>query len=250
MVGVSLDMPRSTLFAPPVLSAILLLPVPGAGQDHYTPPDHGTFTLVLQDHVSEDGLVDYKAIGNDIRFRRYVAMLERFTPLPEWSREERMAWWINAYNAFTIRLVVDNLPLASIIALDAPFKQEFIRLKGTAWSLDGIENEALRRGFGDPRIHFTLVCASRSCPVLQREAYTAARLHEQLDTAARRFLADPARNHITPDRLELSMLFDWFRDDFTDGETLQQFVARYTDVHISPDAEVLFLDYDWQLNGR
>ena len=161
-----------------------------------------------------------------------------------------MAWWINAYNAFTIRRIVDNLPLSSIIALDAPFKQEFIRLKGTDWSLDRIEREALMKGFGDPRVHFTLVCASRSCPVLQREAYTAARLNDQLDTAARRFLNDPARNRIATDRLELSMIFDWYRADFIDDGTLQQFVARHTDVDVMPDAEVLFLDYDWRLNGR
>lgn len=243
-------MPRSTLFALPTLAALLLSPASGVGQAHYTAPDHGTFTLVLQDHVSDDGLVDYSAIGKDTRFQRYIAMLERFTPLPEWSREERMAWWINAYNALTIRLVSDDLPVERITDLEEPFKREVVRVRGEAWSLDRIEREALMKGFGDPRVHFALVCASRSCPALPREAFTADRLNEQLEAAGHRFLADPVRNRIASDRLELSMIFDWYRRDFTDGETLQQFVARHTDVDVRPDAEVLFLDYDWRLNGR
>ena len=230
--------------------------------------EHAQWTRLLRRYVS-DGLVDYAALKRDGRpaldaYLRSLESVER-SELEAWPRADQLAFWINAYNAYTVKLILDHHPLRSIRSIgllpSSAFRKKFIPLEraaGRKLSLDDIEHRILREEFNEPRIHFAIVCASRSCPVLRDEAYRGRGLDAQLDDAAREFLRDPARNRYdaASRTLYLSSIFKWFRGDFESAAgTLPAFVARYVD---EPTAEALrhdgvrveFLDYDWSLNER
>jgi hypothetical protein len=171
-----------------------------------------------------------------------------------------MAFLINAYNAFTVEKVLTRYPdLASIRDFGRffgnPFADRFFTLLGRAASLDDVEHGMLRRRYADARVHFAVNCASVGCPMLREEAYAGDRLERQLDEQAVRFLSDRSRNRVRGARLEVSKIFDWFREDF---QPLEQYLARYAEVLADnpPDRQrvaarglpVTFLDYDWSLN--
>jgi hypothetical protein len=188
------------------------------------------------------------------------------------DKPQQLAFLINAYNAFTVELILTRWPrLASIkdlgSFLQSPWKPKWITLLGNPVSLDDIEHEMLRqRGrYDDPRVHFAVNCASIGCPALREEAFVAERLDAQLDEQTRRFLADRSRNRYNPskDRLEVSKIFDWFGEDFRAGYrgigSLPAFLARHAELLADKPADreriramtvaIDFLDYDWQLNG-
>ena len=212
--------------------------------------DHAPWEKLLQKHVDAAGMVNYAAIGKDPAFAAYLKQLAAAQPSGSWSTNERKAFWINAYNACTIKLIVDHPGAMSIKDIDSPWKTKFFSIGGVQMDLDHIEHIELRKNLKDPRIHFGIVCASFSCPQLWNHAYTAAALDKQLDDAARRFINDPLRNKITAGNVELSRIFDWFKGDFTDGQSLIAFLNRYAGKPIALDAEVDFLDYDWRLNAQ
>jgi len=183
------------------------------------------------------------------------------------SRPQQMAFLINAYNAFTIELVLTEYPklksikdLGSIIS--SPWKKTFYRLLGEPRNLDWIEHEQLRARYNDPRIHTAIVCASIGCPALKPEAYTAERLDRQLEDGMRRFLGDRTRNRAAAGKLEVSSIFKWFREDFEKGhqgfrklaDVFTRYAAQLSDepaVQEQLKAQQLtpeFLDYDWSLN--
>ena len=167
-----------------------------------------------------------------------------------------MAYWINAYNAFTVKLIVDHYPVQSIkdIKNGIPFVNtvwdiKFIEIEEAVYDLNNIEHGILRPKFQDPRIHFAVNCASVSCPKLWNRAYTAKGLGEQLDRAARDFLRDERRNVIAEDRVQLSKIFSWYGMDFKKkGKSLIEYLNQYSPVQIQPDAEVDYLEYNWNLN--
>jgi hypothetical protein len=234
---------------------------PQSAFDH----EHRSWTAILARYV-RDGSVDYRGLADrgQPALDAYLTALSAASPAESgWTREERLAFWMNAYNAFTIRLILDHYPLPSIRSIGflplAAFRTKFIPLGAgrTPISLNVIENEILRKQFQDARIHFAIVCASKSCPALHSEAYRSSVLDPQLDAAARAFLDDPPKNRWDPASrtLYLSSIFKWFRDDFERaGQTLPVFVGRYlrqpaTDLERGK-VRVAFLDYDWSLNGR
>jgi len=178
-----------------------------------------------------------------------------------------MAFLINAYNAFTVELILTGYPklksikeLGSLIS--SPWKKSFFKLLGEPRTLDWIEHEQLRPKYQDPRIHTAIVCASIGCPALRPEAFTPDRLESQLEDGMRRFLGDRTRNRSSAGKLEVSSIFKWFREDFEQGHQgfnrLEDVFARYA-MQLSADAAVqdqlrarrltpVFLDYDWSLN--
>ena len=216
----------------------------------------------------QDGLVDYEGLKRDGRPRldAYLGGLEtQAGRWDAWARHERLAFWVNAYNAYMIRLVLEHHPIAEVRSIGgvfggATFRRRFIPLgsAGGSVSLDDIEHWRLRSEFNDARIHFAVVCASRSCPALRPDAYQPALLDAQLDEAARRFLADRSKNRYDPDTntLWLSAIFDWFREDFErDAGTLPGFVMRHlpaSDLAVvrARRPRIRFLKYDWTLNAR
>lgn len=205
---------------------------------------------LLQAHVDREGNVDYRGMKADARFNTCVNAFSAIKMGGDWSRAQKMAYWINAYNVFTVKLIVDNYPLKSITDLKEPWKQKFITLDGKKYSLNQIENEILRPQFNDARIHFAINCASFSCPKLNNRAFFASSLDKVLDTLTRQFLKDTSRNKITATSVEISKIFDWYGVDFnTGGKTVIDFLNRYG-MGVKPGTEVKYMEYDWSLNGK
>ncbi len=210
--------------------------------------DHSTWTVFLNNYVSPTGNVHYKAIkANENELTTYLNQLSEIRPDSSWTKNETLAYWINAYNAFTIKLIIDNYPLKSIKDIRNPWDKDFIKIGEETMSLGHIEHEILRK-MNEPRIHFAIVCASVSCPKLKNNAYTAATLDLQLSKAAEVFLKDPNRNIITKNSVQLSRIFKWFSSDFQQEGSLIEFLNKYSQLKISKDAKVKFKDYNWNLN--
>ncbi len=217
---------------------------------------HAAFHNLLQVSV-RDGQVDYPAFQADPQFGAYLAQLDRIDPRGLDTDADRLAFWINAYNAFAIKGILDGLTPAPYLGWYRYFKARDYVVGGARVNLYDLEHEILRKQFQEPRVHFAIVCASISCPALQPWAYEGTVLDRQLDEAARRFVNDPAKNRFDPGKrvAALSKIFDWFEEDFAAAGSVQQFLARYVE-----DAElarglrdglyrVEYLEYDWSLNG-
>ncbi len=223
--------------------------------------DHSRFDAVLKEYVSpEGGWVDYAGlVKNQDNLNAYIESLA-VAPIDDLGRNERLALLINAYNAFTLRLILDHYPVKSIKDIPSVQRWDAKRwiLGGQTVSLNEIEHEWIRPNFVEPRIHFALVCAAVGCPPLRHEAYTGSSLEEQLEDQAvyththeRWFRYDP-KNH----QLWLTSLYDWYGDDFRQvAGSIIAYAARYsTALQQALDAgekpKVHFLDYDWSLNSK
>lgn len=210
--------------------------------------NHNHWTSLLETHVDSKGNVDYKGFANDLdKLDIYLNLLSENKPQNSASKEEKLAYWINVYNAFTAKLIVNHYPVKSIKDIKQPWDQKFFKIDGEAMSLNHVEHEILRK-MNEPRIHFAIVCASYSCPKLQNKAFTADNLDEQLTNATKEFLADETRNKISEKSIKISKIFDWFKKDFTQDGSLFDFLNKYTDVTISPKAKKRYLEYNWALN--
>lgn len=225
------------------------------------PVSHDQWDQLLHKHVATDGGVNYQGFLQDsVALNSYLALLSTAHPnAKNWTRDEQIAYWINAYNAFTVKLIVDEYPVNSIkdIKNGIPFVNtvwdiKFIKIEKAEYDLNNIEHGILRPKYDEPRVHFALNCASYSCPRLRNEAYVAERLEEQLSDQARLFLADQRKNVITdPSRVQLSKIFNWFSGDFTKGkQTLVGFINQYSPVQLTDDTEIEYMDYDWRLNSQ
>lgn len=212
-------------------------------------PDHSAWDHLLQRYVRPDGTVDYPGFAGDrASLEAYLKDMSTHAPDPGWTRNRLLAYFINLYNALTVKLIVDHYPLKSIRDLADPWGRVLIALDGRAFSLDEIEHKVLRP-MGEPRIHFAINCASRSCPALQRRAFTEDALEAQLEAATRAFINDPAHNRIGPRSASLSRLFSWYRGDFEKAAgSLPAFLNPYLAPPLEPDCRIRFLRYDWKLN--
>ncbi|UZO81243.1 DUF547 domain-containing protein [Aquimarina sp. ERC-38] len=213
--------------------------------------DHNLWDQALLLNVSDDGQVDYEGFMQDSSLLyRYFAQLSANPPQESWSREEKLAYWINAYNAYTIKLIIDSYPVKSIKDIKDPWEKEFFKISGEWYSLGQLEHEILRK-FGDPRIHFAINCASYSCPVVWNRAYTASNVDEALDTQTRQFINDPTRNIITKNQVKVSKIFTWFKKDFkVNGGDVVDFINKYANVKIAKQSNKGYTDYNWSLNAR
>ena len=222
--------------------------------------DHRDFDELLQRHVEADGLVDYAALAADpAPLRAYVARLGT-APFSELSRDSKLALLINAYNAFTLQLIVEHYPLDSIHSIPAQDRWDSQRweVAGGRYSLDQIENELIRPNFREDRIHFALVCAAMGCPVLRTEAYSGQRIEEQLERQARSVHEDPRwfRFDEAEGLVWLTQVYSWYASDFEQlhGSVLAA-AARYSAVLRNALDEgrplrIRWLPYDWALNER
>ncbi|MDP5081888.1 MAG: DUF547 domain-containing protein [Winogradskyella sp.] len=211
--------------------------------------DHALFNDLLQKHVSNAGNVNYIGFKNDSNtLQRYIELLKTYQPSDSWTKNDKLAYWINAYNALTIDLVIRNYPLKSIKDIKDPWDQRLWQF-GEKWlNLNAIEHEILRK-MDEPRIHFAIVCASISCPKLENEAFTAAKLEDQLTNATMVFLMDKSKNELSEDTIKISKIFKWFKSDFEQGGSLIDFLNEYSDITISEKAKKSFTDYNWDLNN-
>ena len=221
------------------------------------PVDHQLWDELLQAHVSPNGNVDYKGfIQDSLKLNRYLDQLKRNHPNPDnWSQEEQLAYWINAYNAFTIELVNQYYPVESIkdIKKGIPFINsvwdlKFIQIEEATYDLNNIEHGIIRARFEEPRIHFALNCASFSCPQLHDRAFLPQQLEEQLEMVTKRFINDPTKNVIGTEQVQLSKIFSWYGGDFKKNGTKIDFINQYATNKIPENAKLDFLPYNWSLN--
>jgi hypothetical protein len=271
-------LPSGRTFSLLFLILVPLAPlVPGelSGQEL---PDHEDFTRVL-DEVVRMPLVDYQHLQeNRDGLDRYVDALYRTSEssLEAAPREDQLAFWINAYNACMLRLVIDHYPIEtgraglfgririrvagypdnSVWQIRDVFTRDHCPVAGAHRSQDEIEHEIIRPRFDEPRIHFAVNCAARSCPPVWPMAYTGPELDAQLDRAVRHLMAgknDFQLQEGDPPILRLNRVMDWYAEDFGGHEGLKEFFADYLDPErrelvLAPETRVEFFDYDWTLN--
>lgn len=221
--------------------------------------DHSNWDRLLKKHVTDEGWVNYKDFRSDrVQLQSYLEYLSNNPPGQNWSRNDKIAYWINVYNAFTIELILKHYPVESIKDIgsiiqipfiNTPWDIKFIKIGDKEYDLNNIEHSILREKFNEPRIHFALNCASRSCPKLRREAYVGKKLDQQLDEMAIEFINDPSRNIISRHEVQLNKIFSWYKGDFTEGQSLIEYINRYSRIKVNEDAEISYLDYDWSLNS-
>jgi len=265
-----------------VIALVASTDVATQGFDH----EHAAWTALLNMHVvlvdgGKSSRVHYAGFPQGrARLKGYLDSLSKVTQaeFDGWSKPQRMAFLINAYNAFTVEKILTRYPKINSIwdfgkIFGNPFKDRFFTLLGREFTLDGIEHETLRKpgAYDEPRVHFAVNCASIGCPMLREEAYVAERLDAQLEEQARRFLSDRSRNRYNPGtgRLEVSRIFEWFKEDWSSGyrgfegksapvRSREQYFSGYAAL-LADDAqnrkaiedqkaELRFLDYDWTLN--
>ena len=205
---------------------------------------------ILKAHVTPGGVVDYQGIAENKDFKKAIELLASEAPTDKWEKNAAKAHWINLYNAFTVKLIVDNMPIASIKDIDEPWKKPFITIGGANYSLDQIEHEILRKNFTDARIHFALNCASFSCPVLHNAAFRADGLDEKLTKLTVEFLNDINRNQISGPLANVSQIFEWYASDFEAEGGVRAFIAKYRGREIPESVKLKYIPYDWKLNGK
>ncbi len=237
--------------------------------------DHSDWSHVLSENVVAAGnstQVNYAGVEKSAQLlQRYLDSLASVSQpqFDSWTKSEQLAFLLNAYNAWTVKLVLSDYKKIKSIKelgslLHSPWKKTFIPLFGKTLSLDDIEQGLIRGSdrYQEPRIHFAANCASIGCPALRNEAYTGGHLDVQLEDQTRRFLRDKTRNFVSNDSLKLSSIFKWYREDFENGwrdsQSLEDFLGIYVvELMLSPsqieklrngDFDIEFLDYNWNLN--
>ena len=212
--------------------------------------DYINLTKFLSTHVSSSGRVNYTGIAKDKnKLNSIIDEFETNYPVANWTKNQKLSYWINAYNLFTIKLIVDNYPVASIKNITAkPWDKKFILLGSNKLSLNNIEHNIIRKQNNEPRVHFALNCASESCPVLLNMAYRESILSSQLTAQTKKFLFDNSKNDFSDsNNIKISKIFDWYKSDFTNNGTLINFLNTYLrDKLQSPVID--YLDYSWSLN--
>lgn len=217
---------------------------------------HQTWNELLSRNVDSLGHVNYQGfIDEKETFHSYLCALEKEAPKDDWTESEKLAYWINAYNAFTVELIIDNYPVETIkdlggklFKVNTAWDIKFIKIEGVEYDLNNIEHGIIRKDFEEPRIHFAVNCASVSCPKLRNEAYVGSKLDEQLDDQVRDFLSDESRNIVGSETAKLSKIFKWFSGDFTKKMTLNEFINQYTEVKLTDSTVIDYFEYDWNLN--
>ncbi len=267
-----------------VISAILA--IAGTVRADDLPFSYDSYAAALEESVDDGGMVNYKNLKANRKsldtFVGTIGKLDRKT-YEKWTEAEKIAFWVNAYNALTLRAIIDHYPIKSSWTKSLVYPKNSIRqiygvwdklqfvIMGKKMTLNSIEHDVVRKKFQEPRIHMALVCAAMGCPQLRREPYTGAELDEQLDEQARKFLGDRTKFRIDRDggRIQLSSIFEWFADDFVKGygtdsrfegrskseRAVLNFISGYLDHEeanylAGERSRILYIKYDWSLNEQ
>lgn len=210
---------------------------------------HAIFDGMCKKYVSESGKVNYAGWkSEESKLDQYLDHLAQTPPAASWSKDAKLAYWINAYNAFTIKLILKNFPVSSIAKLHngKPWDQKWIKIGKDLYSLNNIEHDIIRPTFNEPRIHFAVNCAAKSCPPINNKAWTESNLEQELERVSREFINNKNLNQITTNSAKLSKIFEWYRQDFGD---LVDFINKYSSTKVNKGAPIDFIEYDWALNG-
>jgi hypothetical protein len=211
------------------------------------------FNLLLKENISNDGVVNYKSIINQKeKLVSYIQYLEKTSPAKNWSPNKTKAFWINAYNAYTILTIVNNYPVKSILDIKTDGKDAWhipnALVGGKKYTLNDIEHIQLREKFNDPRIHVGVNCASFSCPPIANFAFTEANVEAELERLMKKFVNDPKRNSLTAKKVSLSKIFEWYKSDFTQKGSLIDYLNSYSKITLSKKTKIAYLEYNWSLN--
>lgn len=223
-------------------------------------PDFAILDGLLKKNVDAKGQVDYSTwkAKDEAELDRWLALAAEAKPDEFPTRGDRLAFWINAYNAGTLKRVLKHWPVTDVSKIPDFFKTKDLKIAGNLMSLDDIEHGVIRKIFGDPRVHASLVCAGTSCPVLKPGAYSGAKLDAELDEGMRAFLADPTRNRFDPktNTIYLSEIFKWYAQDFQlESGSLIAFIKPYAPKEAQemlerPEVKIEYLKYNFLLNGK
>lgn len=237
-------------------TALFALPTTSASAEIF---DHSGFHALLRANVNSHGAVNYKAFGESPEFRVYLDRLAK-ADISTLSRNAKLAFWINAYNASTIAGVLRKPGLQSVMdAFPASgfFKRADFEIAGRKRSLNDIENDIIRKQFDDPRIHAAVNCGAISCPPLAPFAYSGAKIDSELDRQFKAFARDPSRNAIEPGKgiVKLSRILEWYKADFDKHGGVAAYLAKYLDEPqksflATKGRKIDFMEYDWALNGQ
>ena len=255
-----------------ILGLALIVPNPSSAQNDVLPISYGDYAYVLSRYVNEQGLVDYTGLKADQAqlnsFLETIADLKpsRFTT---WSQNDQIAFYINAYNALTLKSVLNQYPVASIRKIPGVWSKTEHAVLGKQLTLNDIEHKILRKNFNEPRIHFALVCASLGCPRLPGEPFTGKKLEAQLQSETMRFLSLASNFKMTKEEIYLSSIFEWYGKDFeskyktndrfkgqsvTDRAVLNLIYLHSSnelkDALVSREFSIRYLDYEWALNDQ
>ncbi|RYM32847.1 DUF547 domain-containing protein [Brumimicrobium glaciale] len=218
---------------------------------------HEKWDQLTKKYVTDDGFVNYKGFTKDsTKLNSYLKQLADNHPNEKWTSGQKKAYWINAYNAFTIQLIIRNYPVKSIKDLggsvyrvNTSWDIKFIHLGDETYDLNNIEHNILRKDWDDARVHAVVNCASVSCPALRKGAFTGDKVEEQMDEQMKSFINDKTKNTIAEDKADVSSLFKWFSGDFkNNAPSVIAYINKYSKVKIKPGAEITYQDYDWSLN--
>ena len=211
-------------------------------------PSHSVWNTLLQRHVDGNGNVNYSGFKQDgEELSNYLNHLAQHPPSQTWSKEDSLAYYINLYNAATVKLIVNHYPVEGIKDIPNRWSKKWIKVGNNVLSLNGIEHDILRK-MGEPRIHFAINCASYSCPKLWNEAFIPEKVEQQLDQVAHDFVNDPTKNRFEQDEAQLSKIFKWYKGDFTEDVSLLEYINQYLNDPINKNTDIDYLDYDWSLN--
>jgi len=215
------------------------------------------FNDLLQKNVDTKGNVNYANLKKEeSKLDSFLAYLEKTTPSSSWSKNKQKAFWINAYNAYTIKTILNNYPTKSITKIKikgkTAWKASIAKVGGKTYSLDHIEHQILFKKFFDPRIHVGVNCASGSCPKLHNVAFTESNIDSTLEKLTKAFVNDSKRNKITnKSAVQVSEIFNWFKAHFTkNGGSVIGFINKYANEKVDSNAKISYLKYDWSLNGK
>ncbi|MCM4172050.1 DUF547 domain-containing protein [Arenibacter sp. TNZ] len=210
--------------------------------------DHSDWDKLLKKHVDNDGNVDYRGFTKDITvLRTYLDYLSNNRPSDEAPKPEKLAYYINLYNAATVKLILDNFPTKSIKDIKNPWGKNIVKIGNEDISLGDLEHKILRK-MDEPLIHFAINCASYSCPKLLNKAFNAVNLEKLLEQTAIDFINDPKRNLLTTEKASLSEIFNWYKKDFTEKGSLIEYINKYAIKKLTSNTKINYLNYNWALN--
>jgi hypothetical protein len=233
-----------------ILLLLLFVQQPLVDTQRVKMPEHKAWDMLLQEFVALNGDVNYKGFkSREGELKEYLNYLAGFTPDSNWTHNQKLAYYINLYNAGTIALILENYPLKSIKDIKNPWGKKLLSIGGNAISLGDLEHKILRK-MNEPRIHFAINCASFSCPKLRNKAYTPIEMERQLEEATRDFINDKSKNKLSADQVELSAIFKWYKGDFTEKRSLITYLEPYTKIALKESARISYLPYDWRLNEK
>lgn len=212
------------------------------------------FNELLQKHVDTKGNVDYKGLKSDEgKLDTFLTYLSETNPI-SWSSNKQKAFWINAYNAYTLKVILENYPVKSIMEIKkkgkTAWKIPFAKVAGKTYTLDYIEHDILRKKLFDPRIHVGVNCASGSCPKLHNKAFTEGNINSELEKLMKAFINDSTKNKLDKKKIQISEIFNWFKSDFTKKGSAIDYINKYSNIEINQNAKISYLKYDWSLNSK